>query len=128
MLEILPIAKTQLDWNLYLESCRKILGKTASTVTTVGAIETLGNPIDHIFYSILILSTERYFLRLIENICGLKVSMKEAMNPDFTLAIFSGTLREWRNFILECNDPILTNKLDTYFRSIEGHVNLLKVR
>jgi hypothetical protein len=133
MIELIPISKTEIDWPTYLHTAKQVLGHSISETIEKRRLE-LTQPeaflesvdwiLDHTFYGFQILGSRNFFLRLYHHTNEVKISINTTLQPDYLLGLATGTLKQWKNFILECANGdeeadirMLSNKLQSYFEN-----------
>jgi hypothetical protein len=121
-LKIYPLQMGNVDWKIYIEVCKEFLGesptrgidsagiKTDNPVALLKTLDFNNNPLNamnqehlykHIFFSFILITDLPTIAQISERSC-LSVAFVEKRNK--ALAIFSGTLDEWKYGIVYCSN------------------------
>lgn len=140
MLQIFPIAKTQIDWQLFLTLTSKFLGRSVTktidhqsfnlkdSISYLIAFsefeeELNGVPSDfecvlkHFNFSFLVLCSKDLLLE-VSTASDLKISFTESISEILICSIISGNLQEWRTAIINGTSDRSTFIVRNFFDKI----------
>ena len=145
MIHVIPIAKTDVDWNAYLQIARKVLGRSITRSLDSanrpvkgpdGFIATLGEVINegsnagtvmanagsllrHFTYTFLCVMPNDVLWDVMEETDLVITSVPLGMNR---LAIITGTLHEWRTAIIDECSEAATQGLRLFLNQVLFHL------
>lgn len=137
MLDIIPIAKTQVDWNTYLRNMNLIRGESITrnlddkkipvgdlysyilTLKEIGVEEDYS--LAHAHYSFIIIAHKEVLNILLKESRNLDIDITRTIKLECFAAIVTGNLEEWRYVIIRLSNNQeheirnLSNKIHRFF-------------
>ena len=122
--EIYPLAYTQVDWRIFIDTCQSVLGVSPSRgidnsyidikdpAAYLGSLDLENDPLNGLrnhncaehFSMTFILKTDQEGLLALQRYTTLTVHSKEASKTSY-LAIVTGTMADWVSAITRCEEP-----------------------
>jgi hypothetical protein len=139
--EVLLIAKTQVEWNIFLKTIKQLIGHNVSQaldssrvdglaafICSLGEMETdvldsvfilrnAGSLLEHIMYSFLLVA-ERELFRTISFKTKLSIHEVKTIRDGIDCGIISGNLSEWRTAIINCTTGTESQDLRIFLNKV----------